>query len=95
MTTVHLEVTNAIGRVYLDGRSYDARDPFDAVFTVLFLGDGKAKLIAAHGKIGLSEAGAIARKLREDHGIEHVEMERHGRPWIVETERVSGFGELT
>ena len=47
---IHLDPITLIGRVYYDGGSYEAKSPFNSVFTVLLLGGGKAKLMAAHGK---------------------------------------------
>lgn len=93
MAIVHLEPTTLIGRVYYAG-SYEDRSPFDAVFTVLLLGEGRAKVMAAHGKIDLRAYGAIARALREQHGVMKCEMERHGRPVDVDVGRASDFGAL-
>ena len=94
MPAVHFEMTQAIGRVYYHG-SYEARSPFHAVFTVLFLGGGKAKLIGAHGTIDMRAVREIAKQLREQFSITHLDMERHGREVTAHTDRVSGFADLT
>ena len=94
MATVHFEVTQAIGRVYYHG-TYENRDPFHAVFTVLFLGACKAKVMAAHGTIDVRAAREIAVALRKQFGVTHLEMERHGRDIEVRADRASGFMDLT
>ena len=91
--TVHFEPVTLIGRVYYDG-TYEARDPFDAVFSVLLLGEGRAKVMAAHGKIDLRAYGQIARQLRAEWGVTHVELERHGHAAEVCLDRASEFGGL-
>lgn len=91
---IHLDPITLVGRVYYDGGSYEAKSPFNSVFTVLLLGGGKAKLMAAHGKFDLRAYGAIARKLREDYGVTSVDMDRHQRPVTVDTGRASDFGGL-
>ena len=93
MAQVHLEPVTLIGRVYENG-SYEQRSPFAAVFTVLLLGGGKAKLMAAHGHIGLRACGEIARQLRANYGVTALEMERHGRQISVDADRPSDFGAL-
>lgn len=90
---LHLEPVTLIGRLYATG-SYEERSPFDGVFTVLLLGGGKAKILAAHGRIDLRAYGEIARQLRETYGVTLVDMDRHGRPVTVDTERASQFGDL-
>lgn len=89
---IHLEPITLIGRVYYGGGSFQAKSPFDAVFTVLLLGGGKAKLMAGHGKFDLRAYGAIARQLREQYGVTSVDMDRHQRPVTVDTGRASDFG---
>lgn len=93
MVQVHLEPITLIGRVYETG-SFEQRSPFDAVFTVMLLGDGKAKLMAAHGHLGIRACGEIARQLRAQYGITALEMERHGRQISVAADRPSDFGTL-
>lgn len=91
--TVHFEPITLVGRVYYNG-SYEARDPFDAVFSVLLLGGGRAKVMAAHGKIDIRAYGQIARQLRAEWGVTHVELERHGHHAEVRVDRASDFGGL-
>lgn len=91
--TVHFEPVTLIGRVYYDG-TYENRDPFDAVFSVLLLGEGRAKVMAAHGKINVRAYGQIARQLKSEWGVTRVELERHGHAAEVNVERASGFGGL-
>lgn len=92
-TTVHLEVTQAVGRVYYHG-NFEGRDPFHAVFNVLFTGAGTAKLIAAHGTIDMRAARLIAQELRVKFGVTKLQMERHGRDIEVDADRVSNFIDL-
>lgn len=90
---IHLDPITLIGRVYYTG-SYEAKSPFDAVFTVMLLGGGKAKLMAGHGKFDLRAYGAIARLLREQYGVTSVDMDRHNHPVTVDVGRASDFGDL-
>ena len=92
MTTIHLDPITLIGRVYYGTGSYEAHSPFDAVFTVVLLGDGRAKVMAGHGTFNLRAYGVIARELREKYGVTSCEMDRHGRPITVGTVRGGKFG---
>lgn len=92
MTTVHLDPTILVGRVYYGDGGFEDRTPFDAVFTAVLLGDGKAKLIAAHGTITRKAYGVIARALRDQYGVTQCDMERRGKPITVSTDRASDFG---
>ena len=91
--TVHFEPITLVGRVYYNG-TYENRDPFDAVFSVLLLGEGRAKVMAAHGRIDIRAYGQIARQLRAEWGVTHVDLERHGRPVEVRVDRASAFGDV-
>lgn len=91
---IHFDPITLIGRVYYHGGSYEARSPFDAVFTVILLGNGKAKVMAGHGVFNLRAYGVIARELREKYGVTSCEMDRHGRPIEVGTDRGGKFGVL-
>lgn len=93
MVQVNLEPVTLIGRVYETG-SFEERSPFAAVFTVMLLGGGKAKLMAAHGHIDIKACGEIARQLRANYGVTALEMERHGRQISVGADRPSDFGNL-
>lgn len=102
MTIVHLEripVEGAVwpvlvGRVYYGGKSFEAGDPFDAVFLVIAKGGGKARAMAAHGKISIRAYGIAARMLLDQYGITDVDMRRHGREILVDSDRASGFSDL-
>jgi hypothetical protein len=74
---VNLEPIQLIGRVYYGG-SYENRDKFDGVFTVILLGEGRAKLMAAHGKSTVLACKEIFRQLRENYGVSTCEVERKG-----------------
>jgi hypothetical protein len=65
-------------KIYQEGKSYENRDPFDAIITVQFLGDTVAYLSGAKGEVGIK---GIAKGLKElqSMGIEKVLMERRGK----------------
>lgn len=101
MTTVHLEPVQIegavrpflVGRVYESG-SFEARSPFAAVFLIILEGAGRAYAMAAHGKISIRAYGIAARLLRDDWGVQHVDMSRHRRTVEIGVGRASDFGGL-
>lgn len=85
--SVHLEPITLVGRVYEDG-SFEERSPYCAVFSVLLLGEGRARVIAAHGKMGPAACAELARQLHEDWGVAQMEIERHGRQVTIDAARL-------
>lgn len=82
-----------LGRVYYDGRSYEARSPIDAVFLIELLGAGRPYAMLAHGRITMRAYGMIARLLRDDWGVLRVSEERHGHRVDIDVGRASDFGD--
>lgn len=66
-----------VGRGYAepDGRARQA--PFDLVFSVFMLGDGRARVFGAHGTLDKATLLNLAGELRK-LGVHTVLMQRHG-----------------
>jgi len=77
---VHIDVTQAIGRIYYGDKSFNENAPYDAVFTITFLEDGVVLLRGAHGKITIDACREVAKVLIKDWGAKKVLLKRHGRP---------------
>jgi len=66
-----------VGRGYAqpDGRAQ--QQPFDLVFSVFMLGDGRARVFGAHGTLDKPTLLNLAAELRA-LGVHTVLMQRHG-----------------
>ncbi|MCK9606238.1 MAG: hypothetical protein M0R33_07270 [Methylomonas sp.] len=64
MSTVHIEIKQAVVRRYADGLSYDAGDPFNLVCTLDFIGRGEVQMGADLAVPGHPITRADLRELR-------------------------------
>jgi hypothetical protein len=77
---IHLEPVTYVGRGYAQPGGYEARRPYDLVFSVFMLGDGRARLYAAHaerGELDRATCKQICKALAEK-GVHTLLVERHG-----------------
>lgn len=74
---IDLEPIMYVGRGYVrpDGRK--RHDPYDLVFSVFMLGDGRARAFATHGEMSRATVMNAARELRA-LGVHTVLADRHG-----------------
>lgn len=81
---IDLEPVMYVGRGYVhpDGRSRG--EGFELVFSVFMLGDGRARVFAAHGEMDRKTVTALAEQL-EALGVRTVLVRRHGveQEWNV------------
>lgn len=79
MTGLHIDLEPAL----LIGRGYDDADgrarcaPYQLVFSVFLMGDGRARVFGAHGEMSKRTLINLGRALRQ-HGVHTVLMLRHG-----------------
>lgn len=74
---IHLEPVTFVGRGYAEPGGYEARRPYDIVFSVFMLGDGRARIYAAHGDVDRASFRELLRQLAEK-GVHTALVERHG-----------------
>lgn len=74
---IHLEPVTYVGRGYSQPGGYEDRRPYDLVFSVFMLGDGRARVYAAHGEMDRTTFKQICKALA-DRGVHTALVERHG-----------------
>lgn len=86
---IDLEPMLLIGRGYevADGRAQ--RLPYQLVFSVFLLGDGRARVFGAHGEMSRETLVNLGQALRA-RGVRTVLMERHGVEREIDLESLLG-----
>lgn len=65
-------------RIYEEGKSYENRDPYIGILSVLFLTDTKVYICGAHGKMDKATYAQIVKTLK-DLGVDEMVYERKGK----------------
>lgn len=74
---IHLHPVMYTGYGYPNPGGFENRRPYDLVFSVFMLGNGRARVFATHGELDRKTVVNIANELREK-GVHTVLVERHG-----------------
>lgn len=74
---IHLEPVMYVGRGYAHPDGYQHKHAYELVFSVFMLGDGRARVFAAHGELERATVMIIANQLAA-MGVHTVLVNRHG-----------------
>lgn len=75
--TIKFSPTSGFIRLYKGDNSYENKDPYDFICTLIFLTESKVYLCGAKGELSKNDLMDIKGFLK-DLGVKEVEMERHG-----------------
>ncbi|MDP3871282.1 MAG: hypothetical protein Q8Q80_01345 [Methyloversatilis sp.] len=74
---INLEPVMYVGRGYTLADGYEGRQPYELVFSVFKVSEGRARVFAAHGEIDRATFKQISKALA-DKGFHTALVERHG-----------------
>lgn len=82
---LHLEPVMYVCRGYADPNGYAHAHAYELVLSVFMLGDGRARVFAAHGEITRATLVRLADELRA-RGVDTVLVNRHGveQEWKID-----------
>ena len=82
---MNVSISNLVSqiRIYEDGKSYENRDPYIGILSVLFLSDTKVYICGAHGTMNKNTYAQIVKTLK-DLGVNEMVYERKGKLKIRE-----------
>lgn len=74
---LHLEPVMCVCRGYTDPNGYEYKHAYELVLSIFMLGDGRARVFAAHGDLDRATTVKLAAEL-EQLGVHTVLVSRHG-----------------
>lgn len=74
---INLECVMYVGRGYAEAGGFEAREPYDLVFSVFKVAEGVARVFAAHGELPREAFRQICAELA-GKGFHTALVERHG-----------------
>ncbi|MFN3985722.1 MAG: hypothetical protein ACK4KV_09530 [Rhodocyclaceae bacterium] len=82
---LHLEPVMYVCRGYADPNGYAHKHAYELVLSIFILGDGRARIFAAHGEISRATLVRLAAQLR-GLAVDTVLVNRHGveQEWKVD-----------